>query len=219
MKRLIPILTIGFLLSAGLLFWRYQNIAREASGLAPGTLDSAEPLPATPILPPASSSGALTPSPTGVAPSFISYLQTEAEKLNAPKVNAELAEQEIAAQAASMGENEIRYARDLALGPQNPANQRILSAFLLGAAGAKGRQACRDLILMTTNSARAQPHSVDELKNTQAKSISGMCVDALAEQALRDPSAREELQRIASEVKDETLKKLVQQKLRELPSL
>lgn len=217
MKRLIPILAIVALLSAGLLYWRTQNLAKE-SDISPGTVDSTAPIPEPAQQIPAPGAGVPpVPSPSGVSSSFVSYLQTEARSLDAPSLNAGAAEKGIAEQAAAMGENEIRYARDLALGPQNPANQRILATFLLGATGTKGRSALRDLILMNHNSNRAAPDSLDEMKNTQQKAMSMMAIDALAEQALKDPTAKAELQRLSGEVKDETLKKHIQQKLRELP--
>jgi hypothetical protein len=217
MKRFIPLLAFVLLLSAALLYWRTQNLAKE-SDISPGTVDATAPLPDPGTQPPAPSAGIPpVPSPSGVEPSFVNYLQAEARSINAPSVNAAAAEKNIAEQAARMGENEIRYARDLALGPQNPANQRILAAFLLGAAGAKARGSLRELILVTFNSNRAEADSIDELKNTQTKAISMMAVDALADQAAKDPAARAELERLAGEVKDETLKKHIQQRLRDLP--
>jgi|GEM_PF-5785804 len=219
MKRLIPLLAFLVVLSSALLYWRTQNLAKE-SDISPGMLDSTAPVPdpGTSLPPPAPSAGIPpVPSPSGVSPNFVNYLQTEAKSLNNPSLNTGAAEKGIAEQAAAMGENEIRYARDLALGPQNPANQRILATFLLGATGAKGRSALRDLILMNHSSDRAAPDSLDEMKNTQQKAMSMMAIDSLAEQALKDPSAKAELQRLAGEVKDETLKKHIQQKLRGLP--
>lgn len=218
-KRLLLILAIVAVVSAGLLLWRYKNLADE-QGVPPGTLDATPPAPAGDTPPPASSSGIPpVPSPAGVSPAFISFIQKEALTLNSTNVNMEAAEKNVTAQAASMGESEIRYARDLALGPENPANQRILAAYLLGRTGAKGRSALRDLILVTTNSARAEHGSIDEVKNAQAKAISLMSTDDLAEQAKKDPAAREELRRIIAEAKDSTIKKHAQRKLAELPQL
>lgn len=219
MKRLLLILAIVCMVSAGLLLWRYWNIAND-QGIAPGTVDSTAPATGGNTPPPAPNAGIPpVPSPSGVSPAFVTFLQTEARSLDSTKVNAEAAEQNVAEQAALMGENEIRYARDLALGPQNPANQRILAAFLLGAAGAKGRPACGELILATTNSNRAEPDSIDELKNVQSKSISLMCVDAIADAAKTDRTAREDLRRLAAQVKDSTIKNHIAERIRTLPSL
>lgn len=219
MKRYLPLLFLALLLAGGIFAWRYHHltapdeILSAPDNAAPPTRepnpDPAVPQPTSPLASP----------PENVSKAFVAFLAAEAASVESPQIDADLAQKRMLEQAGKMGEEEIKYTRDLVLNDQNAADLRILGAYMLGLAGAKGRTACREITLQPTNSARAEPHSVAELKNTQNKSLGGICIDALFEQAKTDPSAREELVRWAKDAKDSTIQKLLAQRVRELPPL
>lgn len=219
MKRHLPLLFFALTLAAGLLAWRYHNVTSPSHILSDP--DNAAP-PTREPQPDAGSpqnTAAPTPAPEGVSAAFVSFLAAESKSIESPQIDADLAQQRMEQNAAAMGEKEIQYARDLVAGPQNPANQRIVAASMLGLAGEKAWGAAREIVVPEFESKRAEPHSVDEVKNSQAKALALMLVDALAEQAVKSQKARDELQRWAKEAKDSTVQKHIAKKIRELPAL
>lgn len=218
MKRYLPLLFLALLLAGGVLAWRYHsltspsNILSDPDNAAPPTR---EPNP-DPSLPQAGPVPA--PPAENVTPTFVSFLAAEATSMDSPRIDADLAQKRMEEQAAKMGEHELRYARDLVLGAQYPANQRIVAAAVIGLAGEKGWEAGRQAVTPAFESQRAEPHSIDEVKNTQAKALAIMLVDALAEQAKTNANAREELARWGKEAKDSTVQKHIARRLREIGS-
>ncbi len=217
MKRFLPLLIAVLVLAAGLLIWRYHketsdsNLLSDPQNAAPPTR---EPGPISATTP----SPGLTVPPESVSPAFVSFLQSESRNLDSPKIDAELAQRRMEEQARAMGDEEIRFARDLVLNEQNPANQRIVAASLIGMTGERGWSAAADIALRSFASERAEPHSVDEVRNSQAKAMALMEVDSLAEEAAKNPKAREELLRWASAAKDPTVRNYLQKKVRDLPA-
>jgi hypothetical protein len=175
---------------------------------------------------PASRSGALitktavpTPAPN-VAPYFTQFLAEDSQLLESMHVNAAAAEARENEIAAKMGEAEVAYARELALAPQAPANRRILAVDLLGRAPSRlTGPALDDIITRGMNSARAEPHSIEELSNVQAKSFALMAIDAIAEKAIHDPGERAHLHQLDAGAKDSTIKKYIEERIRSLPRL
>ena len=219
MKRYLPLLLIALVLAGGVLAWRYHNltstsdILSDPDNAAPPTREP-NPDPSVPQVAPAT-----TPTTENVAPTFVSFLAAEATSMDSPRIDADLAQKRMEEQAVKLGEHELRYARDLVLGGQYPANQRIVAAAMIGLAGEKGWEAGRRAVTPAFESARAEAHSLEEVKNTQAKALAIMLVDSLAEQARSNPKARDELARWGKEAKDSTIQKHIARKLKELPSL
>jgi hypothetical protein len=187
-------------------------------GELPGVQSGSMGQPTSPSAPLASPGAVAPPAKgkEGAAGNFQRFLLSEAASVGSPNVDAAAAAARVAAAAAAMTEPEIEAARDLALAPGAPGSQRVLATYLLTAGGKKSWRALKDIALAPTSSSRAEPHTVDELKNTQGKALSLMAVDALAQQAATDPAAREELLRWESEAKDATIRSYIGRKLREL---
>ena len=229
MKRALLLVAV-FIICLGIalaLFWR--------RGAPVSPFYTASP---SAVLPPVGATGAKSGSPglpgatansagsappraaPDVSPVFLTFLNTDAKLLESTHVDSAAAEAREQRQADAMLAPEIHYARELALSRQAPANQRILAVDLLTRANFKlALPALTDLITRGMNSARAEPHSVDELSNTQAKAFAVMAVDKLVAEALHDPSAREELIRMSSLAKDSTIQKYIADKIRTLPPL
>jgi len=207
----------ALLAALGTLFWLAQSPrpgeqARSTSGAtAPGSAatTAAPSAPAKPLK-----------APPGVSPTFAGFLEREAAALDAPTGNQEEAQERVAAAAAAMSAEDIRFAQSLALDSEGAANQRILATYLLMHGGEKSRAALWEIARAGSPSAgRAEPHSIDELKAAQARALQLMALDALADAAERDAAAREELLRRGSELRDETLRKHVQRRLQRMPAL
>ena len=219
MKRYLPLLFAALLLAGAFLAWRYHNLTSPTNILSDP--DNAAPPTREPNPDPSLPQAPVAPAPPAekVAPTFVSFLSAEATSMDSPRIDADLAQKRMEEQAARMGEHELRYARDLVLGGQYPANQRIVAAAVLGLAGEKGWEAGRAAVVPPFESGRAEPHSLDEVKNTQAKALAIMLVDSLAEQARTNPRARDELARWGKEAKDSTVQKHIARRLKELPPL
>jgi len=160
------------------------------------------------------------PAPVEASPAFRAFLEKDSKLLNSTHVDTAAAEARENAQAASMGNAEISYARELALNEKANGNERVLAVDLLARVGfPRAAPALEDLITNGMNSARAQPHTVEEISNVQAKSFAIMAVDSIASRAAKDPSARDELVRLGSQAKDSTIQKYILGKIRSLPPL
>lgn len=215
-QGILGVFLIGLLVFVGL---RFQRKFKE---------ESAEPIPATSGSPPSTGTAAATapklspklpPPPPEVSPQFTSYLAKEAPRLNATDVDVAKAEEEITTIVKTMGEAEINYARDIVLTPTAPANERIISAFLISRAGAKASAAQEDLMAQKLNSQRAEPHSSEELANAQMKAIMLMQVDAKAKEAETSQDARDTLRRWAASASDSTVRKAILDAIQKLPPL
>jgi hypothetical protein len=197
---------------------------------APGAGGAPSPAPGTSAAPDApQGAGTSLPPANGASPSFLAYLADDAKELSATRVNVAAAEERTRRQVAAMGPAEARYAHALVLSNAAPANQRILAAYTLGEVlrtqpkGSPGYgaalEAAREIVTRPSSSARAEPHTMAEVQNAQAKSLALMNVDALADRAAKDPAAREELARWAAQAKDPAIQKYIQGRLRGLPPL
>lgn len=175
-----------------------------------------------PVAPyPAAAKKVVAPTPApNVAAKFTRFLAEESKQLESMHVDAaamEARENEI---AGEMGEPEVNYARELALSREAPANQRILAMDLLGRASSRlTGPALDEIITRGMNSARAEPHTVDELSNVQAKSFALMGVDAIADKAVHDRGERDHLERLAASATDTTIKKHIEERLHDLPPI
>jgi hypothetical protein len=162
----------------------------------------------------------IPPPAPNVSPAFTSFLLRDSKQLESMSVDSVAAEKSENETAAQMGAPEVNYARELALTAQAPANQRILAVDLLGRAPSRlTGQALDDIITKGMNSARAEPHTVEELSNVQAKAFAVMAVDAIADRAVSDPAERTHLQSLFAQATDSTIKKHIAERIRTLPPL
>ncbi len=213
MKRVIPVLAVVLVLGAFAFTWWSKSHTEPAPVTVPnaaptGTATATAALPKTAV-----------PPPPNLSPEFSTFLVEEARSLDSTKVDAQAAEARVLQEAERMGETEIRYARDLVLSAESPANLRVMAIYALTKAGSKASRVLKEIALPPTNSARAEPHTLAEHQNVQAKSFALMAIDALAEQAKTDPALRDELVRLASSARDSTIQQYIEQKIRELPPL
>ena len=175
--------------------------------------------PATPATEPGN------PAPNAISsenasPRFLQFLKTEALELNSTHIDLSAAEERLKKEADSMGAPEIAYAKALALNSAGNANQRVLAVALLAKASySLALPALTEIITRASNSSRAEPHTVEEIQNTQAKAFAIMAVDSLAERAVKDRSAREELERLGRQAADSTVQKYIQERIRGLPPI
>ncbi len=207
------------LILAGLAFWYGRENRGDTSALVIGS--------PSPPGSPASLSGGPTPkknapalpSTEKLAPAFVSAFQAEARAVDSPRVDPVAAEARVLEMLSQMGEEEVLYAKNLVLAPEAPANQKLFAAYLIAKGGEKTQRAAAELVTQTFQSDRAEPDTVEEHKNVQAKSYALIAVYEKAKEAETSSAAREELVRWARDAKDSTLKKEIESALRRLPKL
>ncbi|MGZ3650042.1 MAG: hypothetical protein ACXVB9_05360 [Bdellovibrionota bacterium] len=219
MKRALELAAVILVIWIVIAWWIRPDVSPvlkpTVGGPPPGVLAAPKAPPTDPGKLPAPA-----PSAESASAAFTAFLATDAKLLDSTHVDSAAAEEREKAQAASMGPAEIAYARELALNDKANGNQRVLAVDLLARVGfPRAAPALEDLITKGMNSARAQPHTVDEISNTQAKAFAIMAVDSIAAHAVKDPAARDELVRLGGQAKDSTIQKYIQGKIRSLPPL
>jgi hypothetical protein len=170
----------------------------------------------SPVANPAPSVPPAVPPPAGAKPEFVEFLGKESVAMDSTNVDAESAERRAMDQAAAMGPLEIQYSRDTVLSGKGSANQRVLALYLLTLAGPKAAGALREVVLAPLPDGRVQPHSEEEHKLMQEKAQKVTAIDALADQAKQDPSARDSLLRLADEVRDQGLRAYILKKIQSI---
>jgi hypothetical protein len=199
----------------------YLLTVKPAAPPAPSAVSPQAAIAVAPAAPPAPATKMNVPPPApNVSPAFTAFLLQDSKQLESMNVDSVEAEKRENETAAKMGEPEVSYARELALTSQAPANQRILAVDLLGRAPSRlTGQALDDIITKGMNSARAEPHTVEELSNVQAKAFAVMAVDAIADKAATEPAERAHLQMLFAQATDSTIKRHIAERIRSLPPL
>lgn len=184
-----------------------------------------EPLvaPLQKLAPPVASSPGSAPSvalplppPPGAKAEFLEFLGKESIALDSTNLEAEAAERRSLDQAQAMGPLEIQYSRDIVLS-ESSANQRVLALYLLTLAGPKAAGALREIVVAPLPDGRVKVDSEEEHRLMQEKAQRVTAIDALADQAKRDPSKRDSLARMADEVRDPGLRSYILKKIQSLP--
>jgi hypothetical protein len=145
---------------------------------------------------------------------FHSFVREEAKKLDSTTASGPDAERELGEKAARLSPEELAEAKKISLDGAQPANERILSIFLLGKA--KSWDAIQELVLAPLGRRDAEPHSLEETASVREVALRYMGIDFLAEAARQNPERRADLERLSREVRDAGLKKHIDRRLREL---
>lgn len=159
------------------------------------------------------------PPTQNVNPQFIQYLRAEARRMDAPSVDQEKVQKEIEAQVEQMTPKELEYAKNIALSPSRPANEKILAVYLI--LNAKNSEKALEELITAPLKHKPNPetHSVEETAAMQEKTLRIMEIDGLLQRAVNDSKIRDSLSRIATSISDPTLKAYLVKKLKELPPL
>lgn len=216
MKRILFTLALFMsVVALAALFWpKRDSPAPETGGSVLSAAPASGPSQARLPLPPIAK-----PKPEGVRPEFLSFLKAEAKSLDSPNVNAEDAARRAFDEAQKMGPAEFEFARNTVLSEEAGAGERIMAVFLLTSAGEAGWPALRDIVRSPVSREPFDPHTEAEMKSMQEKAFRLMAIDALAEQAIQSPEARQELMGWLREATDPSIRKTIQAKLDELPPL
>jgi len=145
---------------------------------------------------------------------FSSRLTQEAAKMDSQKMDFTSLEEELELWAKTMREEEKKLALDSVKNKSAPANERVLSAYLLGKAGA-----WPELLTLAKEPferERAEPHSTGEMNNMRELSLRYMELDFLAESAKKNTALLSELVRLRSELRDPSLSRHLERRLKEL---
>jgi hypothetical protein len=211
MKRIIlAVAAVLVVLTALFLYRDHPRLAplmAPLQTLAPSAPSSAPPVGVAPALP---------PPPPGAKPEFVEFLGKESIALDSTNLDAEAAERRALEQAAAMGPLEIQYSKDVVLS-EGSANQRVLALYLLTLAGPKAAGALREIVLAPLPDGRVKADSEEEHRLMQEKAQRVTAIDALADQAKKDPAARDSLLRLADEVRDQSVRAYILKKIQSLP--
>jgi hypothetical protein len=161
-----------------------------------------------------------------VSSKFLGFLVSESQQLDSRRVDVKAAEERMKEMVAALSPADIRYAGVRAMSQTGPANERIMSAYVnmqalaTTPAGGDAYKAAREvlaaMVAQPGDSARAEPHSAAELNNAQAKSLTLMNIDALADRAAHEPAVRDDLARMEKDAKDPFFQKYIAEKLAKL---
>jgi hypothetical protein len=186
---------------------RLEPLVAPLQKLAPSVASSPASAPSlAPALPP----------PPGAKPGFVEFMGRESIALDSTNLDTEAAERRALDQAEAMGPLEIQYSRDIVLS-EGSANQRVLALYLLTLAGPKAAGALREIVLAPLPDGRVKADSEEEHRLMQEKAQRVTAIDALADQAKKDPAARDSLLRLADEVRDQGLRAYILKKIQSLP--
>ncbi|MCB0420404.1 MAG: hypothetical protein KDD61_05380 [Bdellovibrionales bacterium] len=119
--------------------------------------------------------------------------------------------------AASLADAEqaelVKIARNLS----EPAQKKILAVYMLSLGKSGTLQSLTDFIEAPLQAEPdADPHSPEDAKRVQEKSLKIMAIEALVEQAKTDPQARSLLERSMENIADPYLRNYAKRKLTEL---
>ncbi len=146
------------------------------------------------------------------------WLRQEAVSMDMTNNDVAQVEIKLRASANTLKPEQLKELVSKALSFNTPANERILSAYLLtlnssdastGAQFDLAKEALPDL-------GPALPHSEAELRRTQELALRYMEVDQLAEKAKTDSNARDNLKLLLTQAKSEEVRRYVARKIKEL---
>ncbi len=211
-KKILAALALCLALAGAAFLWR--------SKLNPQNQDSPANTATTNTTTPAAPAGRPTaaPPPPGVSASFVTFLLAEAPLLE-KKTDAEEAQKRMEQQAQIMSEADLNFAKDVALSDKSSAAERIIAVYLLSLAGPRAYK-----ILLEHASApftappNPEPHSADEIKNSQEKALRAIAIDALLEQATTQEK-RDDLSKLATETREPWLRSYIEKGLKALSPL
>lgn len=148
-------------------------------------------------------------------PAFVTWFNGEAKNLDQP-TNQKNKESELKQTAARLTTADVRFLENKTLDFKNPANERILAAYLLTLAP-QSDAALSDMVQAPLAMAGEHPvHSPEETLAAQEKSIRRMAIDALIERARSNPALRNELSQTIAKISDPSLREYAEKSYRQL---
>jgi hypothetical protein len=159
---------------------------------------------------------ATLPPMDGVNLALLHTIAEEAPKLDTTKVDADAAEVKAMEQAQALTESDMDFLAKLVQSDSSTANQKIYSIYLLDLSKAKAWKFLKEVALTPLKNRVSAPHTMDEAKAMQEKSLVFMAIDALAEQAKTDAGAKAELASWAESAASREAQEYILEKLKEL---
>lgn len=150
---------------------------------------------------------------------FVNWLQSEANLVNSTSVDQKEKEKELQQRAQNLDGKQVAYLKKKSLAGGTPQTQRILSIYMLTLGGEAAQKALIDVASQTEIDGPAEPHSVKEITDNQARSVAFMAIDAIAESSKSVSLRIDELQQIIGRASDSSVKNYAQRKQDELKSL
>ncbi len=219
---------IGFIFIIGIFyFWNHaKDPALEAA------LDESPAALATVIGKPAADSPAITAASADASKpldqigqvqamnenEFVNWIETESKSLNSTSVNTEEKEVRMKALSNSLTAIQNKKLVQIAIAPEEDANERILASYILTLN--TNAESQTNLVEIAKSALPdfgvIAPHSVAEVKRTQELAIRMMAIDALVESAKTAPEAAHKLRLLLVEAESAEIRSYIERKLKEL---
>lgn len=152
-----------------------------------------------------------------VSTDFIQWVTQEAFNMEKSSVDPQVKEAELVKRAQSLSPAELRYLKEKSLNLSTPANERILSTYLLTLAPEKTSEVLQEIMQEPLRLQGSFPvHSPEEVLAMQEKSLRRMAVDALLGDAQKHPEKRNSLEDAISQIKDPVLKEYAEKSYRKI---
>lgn len=146
---------------------------------------------------------------------FRAWREKEAASLDSIKVEERAHQQNIEATVKSFTPVEWEEVLRSLLDLEGAANERILSAYLLGLGGFDFIEGVEKILDQRLPEGPTQPHSVEETRNMREKSLRVLVIEELIQQAKKDPSKRELLAQTIRRIDDPYLRDLANRRMKE----
>lgn len=156
----------------------------------------------------------LTPEETQRLVELRGWLRDEARAVNRTGVDENARLREIQNKLRKFTPTEWGEVARQILDTEGPANERVLSAFMMGLGGFFDLAAVERVLDEKLPEGPARPHSEEEVRLMRERSLRLMVIDGLISEAKKDPSKRDLLAQAIRRIDDPYLRDLANQRAR-----
>lgn len=203
---------------AGGVWWAQRAAPPPAASVAAGTEGPADPdAPAPEATPTASARAADGTTPATETPRLTalrSWLRDEARAVSRVGVDEQARLRAIQEKLRGFTRTEWNEVARQILDVDGPANERVLSAFMMGLGGFNDLDAVERVFDEKLPEGPTRPHSEEETRALRERSLRLMVIDGLISEAKKDPAKRELLAQAIRRIDDPYLRDLANQRAR-----
>ncbi|ODS51066.1 MAG: hypothetical protein ABS42_00395 [Bdellovibrio sp. SCN 50-8] len=160
-----------------------------------------------------------TPAEKQEREAFVKWRQAESAKLDATQVNEDLEIVSLNDRIKKLTKTEWKEIARSVLDVKGAANERVLSAYLMGQGAlnsAQSEELLKEVLSKPLpNPGPHSPHSVEETEAMKEKSLRLLVIDELIQQARQDSRKRDQLIKAVDAITDPELRSLALRRLRE----
>jgi len=148
---------------------------------------------------------------------FRDWIREQSKLLEAPGVNEQQSQEQVAKVAASLTTSQSRELLNTVRDPRASAGEKILSTYILVEGGGRSQGELFELIATPLeNKEPVAAHSEEEAKGIREKSLRIMAIDGLASRAAKEPLLREAFAKQIPDIEDPYVRAYARDKLNHL---